>query len=102
MPMQGNGEPAQLFVFEELRSPEAVDSCFAAFSSRKPVSDLLENALAEKSGRRGWGTPPPFSLPTEGGVFHRKVAGGSEFCTRSPEGAVGGGDCCRRNPPSRI
>jgi hypothetical protein len=81
MPMQGKPEPAQFFVFEELRLPEAPDSCFDAFSSRKPVSTphqvrgrlLLENALAKKSGRRGWGTSPPFSLPTEGGVFHRKV-----------------------------
>ena len=50
MPMQGDPEPSQFFVFASL----------LVF-------------LSEKSGRRGWGTSPPLDLPTEGGVFHRKV-----------------------------
>jgi hypothetical protein len=56
----------------------------------------------KKAGGEAGGPHRPLALPTEGGVFRRKVARGSEFWTRSPEGDVGGGDRCRRNPPSDI
>src|SRR4051812_34202413 len=53
MPMQGDRELAQFFVFRELRFTEALDSCFDAFSSRQPVAtpDQSGAAFARKRSR---------------------------------------------------
>jgi hypothetical protein len=46
----------------------------------------------KKAGGEAGGTSPPYDLPTEGGVFHRKVVKGAGNLTRPQESAAGGGD----------
>src|SRR3984957_9213878 len=53
----------------------------------------------KKAGGEVGGTSPPFDLPTEGSVFHRKVTIGSGLVARPLEEAGGVGDLCRRPPP---
>src|SRR5882724_11524506 len=74
MPMQGKAEPMQFFVFPELRFPKLRILFLTRFLHANRCPLCSKTRSSEKSGRRGWGTPPPFSLPTEGGEFHRKVA----------------------------
>ncbi len=47
---------------------------------------------AKKAGGEAGGTSPPFDLPTEGGVFHRKVVKRANQQPAPKESAVGGGD----------
>jgi hypothetical protein len=46
----------------------------------------------KKAGGEAGGTSPPFDLPTEGGVFHRKVVTGAGDRPAPKEGNAGGGD----------
>ena len=46
---------------------------------------------AKKAGGEAGGTSPPFDLPTEGGVFHRKVVKEAGSRPAPKESAVGGG-----------
>jgi hypothetical protein len=48
--------------------------------------------LEKKAGGEAGGLHRPFNLPTEGGIFHRKVMLGDGLLARPPESAVGGGD----------
>src|SRR6185312_13994426 len=52
--------------------------------------------FSKKAGGEAGGTSPPFNLPTEGGVFHRKVTEGASFSPaprREPSaGATNAGD----------
>jgi len=54
--------------------------------------DLTTPDQAKKWAVKLGGPHRPLDLPTEGGVFHRKVTKGSGLLTRPPERAVGGGD----------
>src|ERR1700761_9463768 len=55
--------------------------------------------MSKKAGGEAGGTSPPFDLPTEGGVFHRKVVRGTGSSPAPKESSAGGGRKCRRHLP---
>src|ERR1700675_3198515 len=64
--------------------------------ARRPAVFPLDKRVGGEAG----GTSPPFEPSDGGGRVPPEGTSGSGLLARPPERAVGGGDECRRHPPS--